>query len=262
MSDPKVVPLARPEPPEVAAARNQVGAIVEQAKAHRITDDVTRGAAADLRAALKKADKVLEEARTALVGPLNDHVRFINAKFKPLADQVAQAVLAIDKEIVRDRQAREAAALAERRRLEAEAEAKRRAAEEEQQRHAREVEERTQKAAAEAGLSAEDGRQLGTLFAQDVLAQLPAPVIQVAPPPPPPKTIVSAIGSQAQVRKLWDFDLLDVGKLATAYPKTVEVRRGDVLALIRALEADGASEAALEHAVPGIRAFKRDSVSG
>jgi hypothetical protein len=239
-----------------------VATLVDSAKTHRIVDDLTRGMAADLRNALKTAEKRVEDARTALVKPLNDHVKSINARFRPMTDQLADAVRAIDAEIIRDRRAREAAAEAERQRLERERAEQERKQEEARREEARQAAEKAQQEAAAAGMTKEDARELGGLMAQDVLQQPVAPILQVAPPPPPSRTIASMSGSVASVKKLWDFELKDVGALATAYPATVEVKRGSVLDLLRALEKDGATEAALENAIPGIRAFKRDSVSG
>jgi len=181
---------------------------------------------------------------------------------KPMSDALAQAVAAIDREIVRDRNVRAAAAEAERRRIEAEAEERRKKAEAEQLARAREIEAAARTAAVDAGMTPDEGTQLGHLYAQDELAKPLAPVLQAAPAPAPARTIVSSAGSIASVKKLWNFELKDIGALATAYPRTVEVRRGEVLDLLRALENDGATEAQLENAIPGIRAFKRDSVSG
>lgn len=238
-----------------------VASLVDAARTHRIIDDQTRGMAADIRSALRQAEKRVEEARTALVKPLNDHVRSINAKFKPLSDCLASAVQTLDGEIVRDRREREAAAERERQRLEQERLAAEKKAREEQEQRAREAEEKARKDAAAAGMTAKDQEEVGRLFAADVKAEPLPPVIQAAPPPMPARTIAGASGV-ASVKKLWDFELKDVGALAAAYPATVEVKRAGVLAILRELEQRGASEAEIEKVVPGIRAFKRDSVSG
>jgi len=176
--------------------QSAVATLVDQAKTHRIVDDFTRGQAADLRNALKTAERRVDDARTS---------------------RAEEARLAAEK---------------------------------------------TQREAAAAGMTKADAAELADLVKQDVIAQ-PAPaILQVAPPPPPPRTIASTSGAVASVKRLWDFELKDVGALATAYPKTVDVRRGAVLDLLRDLERDGATEAALENAIPGIRAFKSERVSG
>jgi hypothetical protein len=242
--------------------QSAVASLVDNARTHRIVDDFTRGQAADLRNALKQAMTRVDEARTLIVKPLNDHVKSINARFKPMADALENAVRALDGEIIRDRRVREAAAEAERQRLERERLELERKQEEARAEEARKADERAKWEAIEAGMKKQDAEELGRLMAQDVLAQPVAPILQVAPPLPPARTIASMSGSVASVKKLWDFELKDVGALAGAYPATVEVKRGAVLDLLRGLEKDGATEAALENAVPGIRAFKRDSVSG
>ncbi len=242
--------------------QSAVASLVDSAKTHRIVDDFTRGTAADLRNALKQAEKRVDDARTSLVKPLNDHVKSINARFKPMADQLTEAVRVLDNEIIRDRRVREAAVEAERRRIEKERLELERKQAEARAEEARQAAEKAQREAAAAGMSKADAKELGGLMAQDVLAAPVAPILQVAPPLAPPRTIASMSGAVASVKKLWDFELKDVGLLAAAYPATVEVRRAEVLNLLRGLEKDGATEAALENAIPGIRAFKRDSVSG
>ncbi|HKQ97122.1 MAG TPA: hypothetical protein VJV75_04535 [Candidatus Polarisedimenticolia bacterium] len=214
--------------------QSAVATLVSGAKAHRITDDFTRGAAADIRNALKQAEKRVDDARTSLVKPLNDHVKSINARFKPMTDQLAEAVRAIDAEIVRDRRVREAAAEAERRRLEEERRKLEREQEEARAEDARKAREKAQQEAAAAGMSQEDAKELGGLMAEEVLQQPVAPILQVAPPPPPARTIASTSGATASVRKLWDFEVTDIAELAQAIPDAIDVRRAVVLERTRA----------------------------
>jgi hypothetical protein len=250
---------------ELAAIENHgsaVASLVDAARAHRILDDTSRGMAADIRGALKQAERRIDDTRTALVKPLNDHVKAINVRFKPMSDALAQAVESIDREIIRDRREREAVAERERRRLSAEAETKRLEAEEEQRRRAKEAAAKAEEEARALGMKDAEARELGALYHADEAAKPLPPVIQAAPPPPPARVIVSSAGSTAGVSKLWDFELLDVRALAAAYPETVEVRRAKVLDLARAFEREGVPEKDIERAIPGVRAFKRDSVSG
>lgn len=250
---------------ELAAIENHgsaVASLVDSARTHRIVDDVSRAMAADIRGALKQAERRIDDTRTALVKPLNDHVSAINARFKPMSRALFDAIATIDREIIRDRRDREAAAERERRRLAAEAEAKRQEAEEDRRRLAEAEAATTAAAARAAGMNDADARELGNLYRADKEAEPLPPIIQAAPPPPPARVIVSSAGSTAGVSKLWDFELLDVCALAAAYPEAVEVRRAKVLDLARAFEREGVPEKDIERAIPGVRAFKRDSVSG
>jgi hypothetical protein len=257
------VPIkVRPEPPEVAVMRRQVEGLVGQAQAHRITDDLTRGTAADIRGALKKAERVLDDSRTALVGPLNDHVRFINALFKPLTEDLLAAVRAIDSEILRDRREREAAVYAEARRLEAEAALKQKELEEAQAAAAEEARKTAEAAAKLAGMKEDEAAELGQLFADDMKAEPLPPVMHVAAPPSPARTVVSESGARTVTKRIWDFEILDIAALAKSYPQTVEVRRAEVLSIIRCLDQAGTSEGRLATAIPGVRAFRRDVVAG
>jgi hypothetical protein len=243
--------------------QSAVASLVDNARTHRIVDDLTRGQAADLRNALKQAEKRVEDARLTIVKPLNDHVKSINARFKPMADQIEAAVRVLDGEIIRDRRVREAAAEAERQRLERERLELLRKQEEARAEEARKADEKAKWEALEAGMKKQDAEELGRLMAQDVLEQPAAPILQVAAPLPPPRTIASMSGAVASVKKLWDFEVVDVAQFAATYPDLVMVERKPVLDLLRALEKSWAgTEADLLTAIPGIRAFKRDSVSG
>lgn len=237
-----------------------VASLVDQATTHRIIDDFTRGQAADLRGALKQAETRVEEARTALVKPLNDHVRAINARFKPLTDALSGAVRSIDGEILRDRREREAAAQRERLRLEEERRAIEKKAREEQEQRARDAATEAERDAAAAGMKPEDQRELAALYHQDEAAKpLPA-VVQQAPPPPPARAIAGASGV-ALVKKVWDFEVFDIAALATMMPDALEVRRKVILDHMRGVEAQG-GDVIGNARLAGVRAFKRDLVSG
>lgn len=237
-----------------------VASLVEQARAHRVTDDFTRGQAADLRGALKQAEKRVEEARTSLVKPLNDHVKSINARFAPLSENLAAAVRSIDGEIIRDRREREAAAEAERKRLEAERLAAEKKAREEHERQAREAAAKAEAEAISVGMTPADAQEVGALFGQDVAAAPPALVVQAAPPPPPARTIAGVSGV-ATVKKTWDFEIVDLVALAQTFPEALDVKRKPILDHLRRVEEAGGNVEA-NAKIAGIRAFKRDLVSG
>ena len=237
-----------------------VANLVDQARTHRITDDFTRSQAADLRGALKQAEARVEDARTSLVKPLNDHVRAINARFKPFTDGLAAAVRSIDGEILRDRRQREAAVEAERRRLEAEAAAKRRRLEEEQAARAREAEETARREAAAAGMSPSEQKEIGQLYAREELTK-PTPPVTLAPPPAPPARAIAGSSGVALVKKIWDFEVFNLAALATMMPEALEVKRKPILDHLRGVEAQG-GDVVGNARLAGVRAFKRDLVSG
>lgn len=250
--------IARPiDIPEYDKTQGEVVALAARARAHRISDDISRAAAADIRAMLKKTAAVLEEARTSLVKPLNDHVRMINGKFKPLTDALDASVRVLDIEITRDRREREAAAEAARREQERLLEEERRKAEEEQRARAAAIATSTEKVALDVGMTASEAQELGQLTAQD---ELDKPVIVAVPPapaPPPPKTIVGTTGATVTTRSILDFEVTDLAALAAALPDAIEVQRGKVLEYGRCQERGGQAPT-----LPGVRFFKRDSVAG
>jgi len=253
------VVLIRPDIERALVGQYETAAasLVDSAKSHRITDDLTRSMAADIRSAIKTAQKKIEETRVSLVKPLNDHVGTINAKFKPMSEALAGAVAAIDAEIIRDRREREAAAERERRRLAAEAESKRLEAEEEQRRRAKEAAAKAEEEARAAGMKEAEARELGQLYSADEAAKPLPPVIQAAPPPMPAKSTVGTSGATSTVRMVWDFEVIDALALMVAMPMAVDWKRAPILAELRALEARG-----MPASIPGIRAFKKEQVAG
>lgn len=242
---------------EADRAARGVVAIAEKARAHRITDDVSRAMAADIRGALKKAGKELDAARIALVKPLNDHVSMINGRFKPWPEALESAVRVLDGEIARDHREREAAAAAERRRIEAERQAEFTRQEHERAVRAREAMEKAAAEAKAAGMAPEDQAEVGRLFAADEIAKPLPPVLHAAPPPAPAKTTAGVTGATATVRQVWDFEVTDIAALARWLPQAIEVKRAVVLGHLRGLESSG-----LPADIPGIRAFKKEQVAG
>lgn len=88
--------IASEKAAEVASrAGEQAVTLLVAARTVRIVDNVTAQDAADLRNTINNEEKHAEAARTALVKPLNDHVKWINEQFKPasLARQQALDIL-------------------------------------------------------------------------------------------------------------------------------------------------------------------------
>jgi len=81
---------------EEPTVRARALALVEQAgRVPTITDDETSGRAGDLVKLLTAAAKKLDEVRDGKVRPLNEEVRAINASFKGIAGQIADAKAAV-----------------------------------------------------------------------------------------------------------------------------------------------------------------------
>lgn len=83
-----------------------------------------------------------------------------------------------------------------------------------------------------------------------------------APPAPArAEVVVKAQAGATQIRKVWDFRVVDVQNIA---PQFLEVKRGPLLAALAALEAEGhiSGDATDEKPVDvlGVRAYKRVSV--
>lgn len=230
-------------------SQTRVVALAAAARGHRITDDVSRSIAADIRAALKTSAAVLEEARTSLVKPLNDHVRTINGKFTPLREALDAAVKVLDVEILRDRKEQQRIADEERAWQEAEAAAARKAAEEEQAARAREIAAQAEVVAKEAGMSPAEAKEVGQLYAQDELAkplqEKPVAVVEIREPP---KTIAGGHGVTT-IRKRWTFEVVDIRLVPRAYLALDEtivreairqgVRQIDGLRIYQAYEVSG-----------------------
>jgi hypothetical protein len=247
------------EPQPISTYKPRAIALAEQAKATRITDDVTRAMAIEIRSQLKICEKQLDSARLYHVKPLKE---IIETRYEAPAREVKAIIkaglTASDAEITRDHReqerkaeaARLAAAAEERRQRQ---EAERRAKEEADQR-TREAAEKARQEAEEAGFTEAEQQEYAAAVKEDEAAK---PIEVMAPAPvlpaigPPAKTVRAESGAKATVRKIPDFEVTDLVALVSAWPAAVEVRRGYVLGLY----SKGAS-------VKGVRFFLRDSVSG
>jgi hypothetical protein len=247
------------EPKPVSSYKPRAIALAEQAKAHRITDDVTRAMAIEIRSQLKICEKQLDSARLFHVKPLKEIIETqYEAPAREVKAIIKDGLTASDAEITRDhreqeRKAEEArlAAAAEERRQRQEAE--RRAKEEAAQR-ARLAAEKARQEAEEAGFTEAETKGYAAAVQQEeeakpIEAMAPAPVLPAIAPPA--KTVRAESGARATVKKIPDFEVTDLEALVREYPNAVEVKRAYMLGLYR----EGV-------AVEGVRFFLRESVSG
>ena len=70
--------------------RQGLDALWQTARNTQVTNDEEMTGAAEVIAAIKKRGDEIEKARTALVKPLNDHVKFINNQFKGETERLAK----------------------------------------------------------------------------------------------------------------------------------------------------------------------------
>jgi len=204
--------------------QQRVAEFTAQAQAVEIRNAAEANAATEILSRFAKQKKDAAAERKELVGPLNAHVKLINAKFKdaiaPLdaADQIVRSKVGTytaeqervrreeEAQLERERQERERKAREERERQEAEARAKREAAEKE----AREAEELAKaEASAEMEALAEEAAQ------KLAEAQTAEAAVEALPEPELPKAVVPvapALKSESgaiATRKVWKATILD-----------------------------------------------------
>jgi hypothetical protein len=128
--------LAPEEQQRIAEVTASVDEVVAAAEAIQVRNAEESQAATEFLSRVAGEKRRSEAARTALVKPLNDHVRMINGQFKPKAEALATAdgivrkrVLAYEREQERIRAEEQARLDAEHRERERQAEEARRAAE-------------------------------------------------------------------------------------------------------------------------------------
>jgi colicin import membrane protein len=233
-------------------------ALLAESKKLKITDDLSRQMAVEIRNQLKSGAKEVKNLYEVWAKPLYDEWKLISETMKPISARFSQGVEIVDEEIKRDHREQECkaeqarlAAAAEQRRQQQEAE--RRAKEEADQR-AREAAEKARQEAEEAGFTEAETKGYAAAVQQEeeakpIEAMAPAPVLPAIAPPA--KTVRTESGAKATVKKIPDFEVVDLVALVTAWPGAVEVKRGYVLGLY----SKGVS-------VEGVRFFPRESVSG
>lgn len=186
-----------------ATLKSKCDTMIEQAERAEIVDAASAEKGADLAKWFRVLFKKFEEERTALVKPLNDHVKMINARFKKTTSKLEQGQAIIDEKLLRWNRAEE-----ERRKREAD-EARKKAEEE---------------ALAKAVALEEAGKADEASAVVNDAASAPAPVQAIGP-------VRGDLGSVASVRKIWTFEVVDVAKVPAEY---VEVKSTAVNAAIRA----------------------------
>lgn len=247
--------IAVAEDRALATVEEQVAQAVATAEALevRTPDQATLATEALGRIAKQKRDA--ERERKELTGPLNDHIKLINGKFKdavaPLAaaDKVIRERLgAYQDEVERLRREEEARLEAERQ----EREAKARAERERQEREAREKREQAEREAREAAAKAKADQDAEAArladeakakadearTAEQAVAALPTFELPKAVVPEAP-ALRSASGSVA-TRKRWTHEIVDESRIPRQYMKVDEQA-------IRQAIRDGARE------IPGVK---------
>ena len=174
----------------------------------------------DLLAQIKALVKRSEEARDVLVRPLNAHVKMINNQFKTVTEPLTGAERTIKAKML------------------AFAAEQERAKREEAARLYREAQER---ALAEIVNLDEAGETVAAEVALSFAAAAAPEVVRT-------EATMTLSGNTASVRKVWDFEVLDIAKVPAQF---LEVR--DVL--VRQVIRDG------ERAIPGLRIYQKDSLA-
>jgi hypothetical protein len=249
-------PLTGTDEHSIILTRTQetASSLAARAKALRIMDGASRAAAADLRARITSGLKRVDDARIQIVKPLNDHVANINARFRPLREDLEAARATVDAEIRRDHQEQERIARVAREKAEAEAGEAQKKADEEQRARAAEIEAAARDAAKAAGMTEPEAAELGKLYAGDELAK-PAPAVAVPVIIAPPKTVRTETGASVTVKKVWKFDITDEAAVPREFfvidPDLIEARmRSALKATDRPPE------------IPGVRFYQDTLVAG
>jgi hypothetical protein len=227
---------------QIAGEKAVAKVLFVRTKALAITDEATRAGAVDLRAECKRASDKAEAARIALTKPLNDHVRFINAGFKPVLDLYASCIKQIDRLILADREAQRVAAEAEAVHAAAMA-----AAQEEADRVQLEAE---MKAALEAaGVTAEEA----VVVPEPEPAPLvPAPVAEI------PRQVRGTSDASLITKKTWTYTVADI----TLVPRNFLVLDpGAVRGAIRDAAKAGKTDAEMAALIPGLSVFQTEHLS-
>lgn len=251
----------------ITEARSAVEVAVARAEQVQVRNQEEANAAAGILKNLSKQRRDIEASRKELVGPIKEHAKKIDEKFRTVREPVEAAekvlkgkIQSYTDEVERLRRAeeerlrrevaeREAAQRAERERAEAEAraarekaEAEARAAEEEARRVAQAD---ADSAAAQAALEAAEAKaaELDEAKLQeqtlDALPDLPVPVPVVAEAPK-----VEGV----QMRKVWTFEVESVALIPAEYLVVDEKK-------IRQAVRDGVRD------IPGVRIFKESQVA-
>jgi hypothetical protein len=203
--------------------------LLEQANRAEVVDDDSASRMTDLLGICKAQLKKAEDARKALVKPLNDHVKWINAEFKKSTEPLQVA----------DR--------AGRKKLNAYLTEKQRAERAERERQRREAEER---ALAEAQAAADAGDAEGADAALETGADIPE-AKRSAP-------VRGSYGASASTRGSWFVTVVDPGKVPERFLKVMrcdEVRLHSRASAVPLLALDVAAVAAAVEAKEPIEGY-------
>lgn len=218
--------------------------LLAQAQRAEIDSSERYATGADLAKIISTKIKAAEEARTALVKPLNDHVKWINGQFKPTTETLEQAKQLLMAKMTRFAQLQEQ----EQARLRAEA-------------RAREEAEALERAKA---LEAEGKRELADAVL-DTAASLPEAPLRSTP-------TRGNLGSTASTKKVWKLRIVDPAALPRWCVETVTP--GEVVSLqsaavpllslnVKAINAAAreALEAGKPPLIPGLEFFQEVAVA-
>jgi len=156
--------------------------LIEQAIRAVIDSEESAEAGVDLKKLLANHRKKMEEARTKLVKPLNDHVKMINVEFKPKVAAIEEAERSISAKVLSFKQEQD--------RIAREAEAKRR----------KEIED-------EALRQAEAAQESGDEEMAETIVNLAAAIPETTNKPDVSRG--GYTGAAGSIRKTWNFSITD-----------------------------------------------------
>lgn len=205
---------------EIATVANNTSTLVALAEHLIVASPQEMACGTDLLAQIKALLKRSDGARDVLVRPLNAHVKMINAQFRAVTEPLAGAERIIKAKMLAYSAEQERAARAQAERLHREAQ---------------------ERALAEIVSLDEAGESVA---AEVALSFAAAAAPEVARPEP----ITTAAGASATVRKIWDFEPVDLRLVPVEFLALDEAR---VRAAVRAGTRD----------IPGIRIYQRDTLA-
>ncbi len=173
------------ETKEVALIRREVGGLVDTARDLVIIDEEGAESANELLVFIVNAKRKLEEQRTFLVKPLNNHVKDINTKFKEWVAPLEEADKLVRRNMLGFQKMQEALR-AEAQRLEDEAK------------------------------KLEDEANAGEFEAADRLEEIEERQQEISDLPVVPRSIKGTSGSTS-LRKTWTFEVIDDKLLPATY---------------------------------------------
>lgn len=238
--------------PEVRAITGEISELEAYAASYHVTTAEQYQAGADDLKRVKAAQKRLEETRTGLTQPLNEHLRRLNAFFKAPADKLVMIERAIkgaltrfadEQERIRREEQRKAeeAARRERERLEAQAR--------EAERKAREkaaADRAAAEAAAAAGRAEEAAKLAARADATEAKAADKVEALEVRA-----ATVVAPVVSRetpkvagVATREVWRFEITDPSLVPRQY---LVVDEAKVRRVVQALKSDAG--------IPGVRVW-------